>query len=97
MSVSGRQENSDIEVELHSPSNDRFILHDSDGFRPNDLTNFNKVNDFIRKRMENAKLEDRIHAIWCADCTDTFAPHSANEKVMSGDSVCRREIARDRR
>ena len=56
-----RRGRSNIEVELVSPDNDRFILHDSEGFEPGELKNFE---NFIRARNGKEHIKDRIHAIW---------------------------------
>lgn len=63
-----RRGRSNIEVELISPDNDRFVLHDSEGFEPGELKNFEIVENFIRARNRNDHIKDRIHAIW-------YAPH----------------------
>lgn len=55
---------SNIEEEITSPENQRFILHDSQGFEPGDLSKYDVVRAFINKRMAMPKLEDRLHAIW---------------------------------
>ena len=46
-----------------SPENPRFILHDSQGFEPANLDNWQTVKDFLEKGA-NAEIKDRVHAIW---------------------------------
>ncbi|KAG8855415.1 hypothetical protein FRB96_007073 [Tulasnella sp. 330] len=54
----------DINLEITSPDNDRFILHDSQGFEPGELKNLGIVKDFIRRRNMMPALQDKIHAVW---------------------------------
>ncbi|KAG6378076.1 hypothetical protein JVT61DRAFT_13759 [Boletus reticuloceps] len=61
----------DVEREVTSPQNSRFILHDSQGFLPNSESEFNIVKDFIQERMNKPKLKDKLHAVWI--CMST--PH----------------------
>ncbi|KAG8990347.1 hypothetical protein FRB95_000513 [Tulasnella sp. JGI-2019a] len=55
---------SDIDLEITSPENERFILHDSKGFEPGELKNLGVVKDFIRRRNMMPALQDKIHAVW---------------------------------
>jgi hypothetical protein len=55
---------SNIEKEITSPQNPRFILHDSQGFSHGRGDNFNIVKDFIKTRSQKENLKDRLHAIW---------------------------------
>lgn len=54
----------DIEKELISPQNDRFVLHDSKGFEPADGNNCEDVKSFINKRKEQEHVKDQLHAVW---------------------------------
>ncbi|KAJ7460459.1 hypothetical protein B0H11DRAFT_163346 [Mycena galericulata] len=58
----------DINHEFSPPNNPRLVLHDSQGFLPGNVQNFDKVLNFIRERGEKPKLEDRLHVIWL--CTE---------------------------
>ncbi|KAF5346881.1 hypothetical protein D9756_010595 [Leucocoprinus leucothites] len=61
---------SDIEQEHISQDNPYFVLHDSKGFEPGDLTNFETVREFIEQRSnQGLPLKDRIHGLWL--CTET--------------------------
>ena len=51
--------------EYVSPRNKHFILHDSNGFEPGDLVNYNLVRDFILERSKSTNRDNRIHGIWC--------------------------------
>ncbi|KAH9066166.1 hypothetical protein EDB87DRAFT_1801741 [Lactarius vividus] len=57
---------SDIEQEFVSPENQYLVLHDSQGFEPGDLSNFETVRTFIEQRsQQHLPLRDRIHGLWC--------------------------------
>jgi hypothetical protein len=47
-----------------SPINNHFILHDSKGFEPGDLNQYQIVKDFIDKRMGMSELKEKLHAVW---------------------------------
>ena len=40
------------------------MLHDSQGFEPGEVGNFNKVKDFIDCRRNKPLVKDRLHAVW---------------------------------
>ncbi|KAH9168560.1 hypothetical protein EDB89DRAFT_2245147 [Lactarius sanguifluus] len=55
----------DIQHEFVSPDNQFFVLHDSKGFEPGDLSNFETVRKFIRQRSgPEVPLGERIHGLW---------------------------------
>jgi hypothetical protein len=54
----------DIEKEILSKENDRFVLHDSRGFEIGEEANLKVINDFISKRSKATNLRDKLHAIW---------------------------------
>ncbi|KIJ39708.1 hypothetical protein M422DRAFT_174777 [Sphaerobolus stellatus SS14] len=56
----------DISFAYRSDENPRFILHDTQGFKPGSTGSWYIVERFLRKRSEtrNVGLEDRVHAIW---------------------------------
>ncbi|KIJ57412.1 hypothetical protein M422DRAFT_239010 [Sphaerobolus stellatus SS14] len=55
----------DINVEIKSSQNDRFVLHDSQGFEAGETTTLETVKQFIRSRSgSNVDIKDRVHAIW---------------------------------
>ncbi|KAG6327061.1 hypothetical protein ID866_12028 [Astraeus odoratus] len=54
----------DIEKELVSPLNDRFVLHDSKGFEAADGNNYETVKGFITSRNKCQNVGDKLHAIW---------------------------------
>ncbi|KAJ8588884.1 hypothetical protein M405DRAFT_792377 [Rhizopogon salebrosus TDB-379] len=53
-----------IDTELISAQNDKFVLHDSKGFEPGDGGNVNAVREFIERRGSMPDLKDQLHAIW---------------------------------
>ncbi|KAG2108165.1 uncharacterized protein F5147DRAFT_175211 [Suillus discolor] len=54
----------DIEREFIAAENERFVLHDSQGFEAGDSMIFKTAKDFIARRRKEPKLQDRIHAVW---------------------------------
>ena len=48
-----------------SPKNRFFVLHDSKGFEPGDLSNFETVREFIEQRLQpQLPMKERIHGLW---------------------------------
>ncbi|KAJ8597151.1 hypothetical protein M405DRAFT_836649 [Rhizopogon salebrosus TDB-379] len=54
----------DIETELFSPQNDRFVLHDSKGFEPSEDETYTVVKEFVQHRRKQRDLKDQLHAVW---------------------------------
>ncbi|PVF95531.1 hypothetical protein CPB86DRAFT_875575 [Serendipita vermifera] len=54
----------DIDKEILSKVNDKYVLHDSRGFEPGEDETFKAVCDFIRRRNIEPALKDKLHAIW---------------------------------
>ena len=54
----------DINFEFRHKDNDRFILHDSEGFEPGQDAKFNTVMGFIDDRSKRVSDSERLHAIW---------------------------------
>ncbi|KAJ7133050.1 hypothetical protein C8R44DRAFT_771819 [Mycena epipterygia] len=55
----------DIKVEITSPQNPLFVLHDSMGFEPGQSQNFEEATKFLLSRSgDDVALKDRVHAIW---------------------------------
>ncbi|KAN0137617.1 hypothetical protein V8E53_004668 [Lactarius tabidus] len=74
----------DIELTYVSPWNKQFVLHDSNGFEPGDLVNYNIVRDFILRRSKpEVPPEDRVHGIWL--CTET--PPAGGRVFEKGDEL----------
>ena len=59
----------DIDKELMSPQNDRFILHDSKGFEPGEGANYDVAKRFIESRKNEPDIRNQLHAIWYASRT----------------------------
>ncbi|OAX32434.1 hypothetical protein K503DRAFT_606427 [Rhizopogon vinicolor AM-OR11-026] len=53
-----------INTEHISEQNDKFVLHDSNGFEPGEEHNVKIVRDFIQLRRHMEGLGDRLHAVW---------------------------------
>ncbi|KAH9076954.1 hypothetical protein EDB83DRAFT_2671669 [Lactarius deliciosus] len=72
----------DIQQEFTSPNNQFFVLHDSKGFEPGDLTNFEIVRKFVQQRSrQELPLSERIHGLWL--CTET--PTAGGRVFEKGD------------
>ncbi|KAH9033826.1 hypothetical protein EDB85DRAFT_1890099 [Lactarius pseudohatsudake] len=72
----------DIQQGFVSQDNQFFVLHDSQGFEPGDLSNFETVRQFIRQRSgPEVPLGERIHALWL--CTET--PTACGRVFETGD------------
>ncbi|KAF8264392.1 hypothetical protein EI94DRAFT_1805870 [Lactarius quietus] len=60
----------DIQQEYVSPENQLFVLHDSKGFEPGDLSNFETVCEFLLQRSrQEMPPNETIHSIWL--CIET--------------------------
>ncbi|RDB15126.1 hypothetical protein Hypma_005193 [Hypsizygus marmoreus] len=55
----------DINKEIFSSTNDKFVLHDSRGFEPGEEHNVEIVQDFINQRSRQPDIKDKLHAVWC--------------------------------
>ncbi|KAG1739227.1 hypothetical protein EDD22DRAFT_922500 [Suillus occidentalis] len=75
-----RRGEADIDKEFISPENERFVLHDSQGFEASDNSRLNIVKDFIDRRRKMPKLQDQIHAIWLC----LSIPHADGRLLESG-------------
>ncbi|KAJ7756664.1 hypothetical protein B0H16DRAFT_1538672 [Mycena metata] len=63
----GKRGTSDINYEIISPQNKRFVLHDSMGFEAGDVENLITVKSFLESRSgQDIALRDRVHVIWCS-------------------------------
>lgn len=58
---------SNIDDEITSDQNHRFVLHDSRGFEPGDEKYIDTVREFIKVREEMTQIGDKLHAIWQVD------------------------------
>jgi hypothetical protein len=54
----------DIEHELVFSSHDGYIFHDSRGFEAGGEGELRIVQDFVRRRFQEKRLNDKLHAIW---------------------------------
>ncbi|KDQ17212.1 hypothetical protein BOTBODRAFT_600484 [Botryobasidium botryosum FD-172 SS1] len=60
-----------------------YILHDSRGFEPGEFGNIRSVEGFINGRKGQARVEDKLHAIWY--CIQI--PHAGGRVFERGDEV----------
>jgi hypothetical protein len=58
-----------IENELRFTSHHGYVFHDTRGFESGDNKELEIVQDFVRRKSRERKLEDRLHAIWFACVT----------------------------
>ena len=56
-----------IDREFISPTNERFVVHDSLGFEAADEQNMDIVKQFVARRKAMPQLKDQLHAIWSED------------------------------
>jgi hypothetical protein len=53
-----------IEHELTFTNHDGYVFHNSRGFEAGDKKELETVQDFVRRRSREGRLNDRLHAIW---------------------------------
>ncbi|KAF7335121.1 G domain-containing protein [Mycena venus] len=74
----------DINEEITSAQNPRFVLHDSMGFEPGQTKNFEAAKEFLRSRTgDSVALKDRVHVVWL--CIQV--PHAGGRVFETGDEV----------
>jgi hypothetical protein len=54
----------DIEDELIFTNHTGYIFHDSRGFEAGGEDELNFVQEFVRRKLREPQLRDRLHAIW---------------------------------
>jgi hypothetical protein len=54
----------DIEDELTFAKHDGYVFHDSRGFEAGNEEELRIVQEFVRRRSQMRRLNDRLHAIW---------------------------------
>jgi len=55
----------DINDELIFTKHDGYIFHDSRGFEAGSEDELKTVQEFVKRKSEERRLKDRLHAIWC--------------------------------
>jgi hypothetical protein len=55
-----------IEDEYTFTEHDGYVFHDSRGFEAGNEEELKIVQDFVRRRSQESKLNERLHAIWFA-------------------------------
>ena len=53
-----------VEDELVFTSHDGYIFHDSRGFEAGGADELTIVQDFVRRKSRERRLQNRLHAIW---------------------------------
>jgi hypothetical protein len=54
----------DIEHEIVFSKHEGYVFHDSRGFEGGSADELKTVQDFVRRRSQESRLRDRLHAIW---------------------------------
>ena len=54
----------DINDELIFTNHDGYIFHDSRGFEAGGEDELKTVQDFVKRKSQQKRLRDRLHAIW---------------------------------
>jgi hypothetical protein len=79
----------DIEYEITFASHDGYVFHDSRGFESGEEKELQIVQDFVRRRSQEKKLNERLHAIWFVpfgDCDCNFTRCAF--QVLYSDGQC---------
>jgi hypothetical protein len=74
----------DIEDELTFANHTGYVFHDSRGFEAGEEMEVKIVQDFVRRRSQESRLNERLHAIW-------FAPFGISGREFT--TVCSLGIA----
>ncbi|KAF5328012.1 hypothetical protein D9758_017694 [Tetrapyrgos nigripes] len=82
---------SNIEEEIISKENDRFVIHDSQGYEPGDTTKFEELERFIGQRSGDAKPSDKIHIIWLCIAT----PYAGGRVLETGTESLLKSVPKD--
>jgi hypothetical protein len=53
-----------IEHEIMFSEHEGYVFHDSRGFEGGSADELNTVQDFVRRRSQERRLKDKLHAIW---------------------------------
>jgi hypothetical protein len=62
-----------IEDELVFTNHDGYVFHDSRGFEAGGEEELKIVQEFVRRKSQEKRLTDRLHAIWFVRCVSTPA------------------------
>ncbi|KAI6043671.1 hypothetical protein EDC04DRAFT_3138311 [Pisolithus marmoratus] len=82
----------DVEQELRSPHDDRFVFHDSRGFEPGDAGNYETVKSFLERRKKMPDINDQLHAIWL--CFQIPIP-THSERLLEDDTEALLELSEE--
>jgi hypothetical protein len=56
----------EIEDELSFTNHTGYVFHDSRGFEAGDDNEIKIVQEFVSRKSQDGRLDDRLHAIWFA-------------------------------
>ena len=56
----------DVEHELSFTNHPGYVFHDSRGFEAGEDKELKLVQEFVRRKSQERRLKDRLHAIWFA-------------------------------
>jgi hypothetical protein len=62
-----------IEDELVFSNHEGYVFHDSRGFEAGGEDELKLVQDFVRRKSQEKRLKDRLHAIWFVPCVSILA------------------------
>jgi hypothetical protein len=62
-----------IEDELIFTHHTGYVFHDSRGFEAGSEDELQIVQNFVRRKSQEKRLDDRLHAIWFVPCVSTLA------------------------
>jgi hypothetical protein len=62
-----------IEHELVFTNHGGYVFHDSRGFEAGGEGELKIVQAFVRRKSQEKRLNDRLHAIWFVPCVSTLA------------------------
>ena len=78
-----------IEDELIFSNHTGYIFHDSRGFEAGMRAELNVVQEFVRRRSQEKRLEDRLHAIWFVSLRTSSRKSTRFEsQVLRPDGQC---------
>jgi hypothetical protein len=81
----------DIDDECTFINHDGYVFHDSRGFEAGNEEELKTVQDFVRRRSQETRLNEKLHAIWFAPFRVYF---NGNRKFTDGTLYCRLQVLR---
>jgi len=79
----------DIEHEIMFSKHEGYVFHDSRGFEGGSADELKTVQDFVRRRSQEWRLKDRLHAIWFIPLmSSTTSSQMFAFQVLRSDGLC---------